>query len=66
MLTVGNTDQNLAAAEIDTTNPLLAALDAVDWSQTDQVDIAAAVDGPADWSRAHSGRVYVPIHVDCL
>ena len=65
VLTVGNTDQQLPAAELDTTNPLIAALDAVDWAEPDQVDIAAVVDGPTDWNAAHSGRVYVSIHVDC-
>ena len=65
VLTVGNTDQQLPAAELDTTNPLLAALDAVDWSEVDQLDIAAVVDGPAEWTAEHSGRVYMSIHVDC-
>ncbi|TCN53493.1 hypothetical protein EV641_106137 [Rhodococcus sp. SMB37] len=65
VLTVGNTDQQLAAAEIDTTNPLIAAPEPVDWSEPDQLDIAAAVEGPDGWNAEHSGRVYVSIHVDC-
>ena len=65
VLTMGNADQQLATAEIDTTNPLIAAADAVDWSEPDQFDIAVAVDGPDECAAEHSGRVYVSIHVDC-
>lgn len=64
-LTVENTDQNLAAADIDTTNKFLDVLHSVDWSETDQVDIAATTDAPADWKPTHSGRVELSIHVDC-
>lgn len=63
VLTVENREQQLAAAEIDTTHPLLAHLDGVDWSAPDEVDIAAAVDAPADWNAAR--QVYLSIHVDC-
>lgn len=62
---MGNTDQQLAAAEIDTTTALIAAPEPVDWSEPDQLDIAVAVDGPDQWSSEHSGRVYVSVHVDC-
>nr|WP_257213403.1 hypothetical protein [Rhodococcus erythropolis] len=65
VLTVGNTDQQLAAAEIDTTNPVVAAPVPVGWSEPDQLDIAAAVEGPDEWHAEHSGRVYVSVHVDC-
>jgi hypothetical protein len=54
VLTMGNADQQLATAEIDTTNPLIAA-DVVDWSEPDQFDIAVAVDGPDEWAAEHSG-----------
>ncbi|MGW5301641.1 hypothetical protein ACWEQV_25730 [Rhodococcus aetherivorans] len=65
VLTVGNTDQQLPAAAIDTTTALIAAPEPVDWSEPDQLDIAAAVEGPDEWRREHSGRVYVSVHVDC-
>lgn len=65
VLTVGNTDQQLPAAELDTATALIAAPEPVDWSEPDQLDIAAAVDGPDQWSSDHSGRVYVSVHVDC-
>lgn len=65
VLTVGNTDQQLEAAELDTTTAVVAAPVPVDWSESDQLDIAAAVDGPDEWRSEHSGRVYVSVHVDC-
>ncbi len=65
VLTVGNTDQQLEAAAIDTTTALIAAPVPVDWSEPDQLDIAVAVEGPVEWSSEHSGRVYVSVHVDC-
>ena len=65
MLTVGNTEQQLAAAEFDTTTAVVAAPVPVDWSEPDQLDIAAAVDGQDGWRAEHSGRVYVSVHVDC-
>ncbi|MDH6284510.1 hypothetical protein [Prescottella agglutinans] len=64
-LTVENTDQNLPATDIDTTNKFLDVLQSVDWSETDQVDIAATTDAPGDWNAVHSGRVQLSIHVDC-
>ncbi|WMM72732.1 hypothetical protein RCF27_23520 [Rhodococcus pyridinivorans] len=64
VLTVGNTDQQFPSAELDTT-ALIAAPEPVDWSEPDQFDIAAAVEGPDQWSGEHSGRVYVSVHVDC-
>ncbi|NKT14084.1 hypothetical protein GS979_06390 [Rhodococcus hoagii] len=64
-LTVENTDQNLAAADIDTTNKFLDVLQSVDWSETDQVDIAATTDAPTGWNPTHSGRVQLSIHADC-
>ncbi|AII11472.1 hypothetical protein [Rhodococcus opacus] len=64
-LSIENTDQNLAAADIDTTNEFLVTLTAVDWSESDQLDIAATADAPADWSRTHNGRIQLSIHVDC-
>ncbi len=65
VLTVGNTDQQLEAAEIDTTNAVIAAPEPVDWSEPDQLDIAVAVEGPDGWHAEHSGRVQVSVHVDC-
>ncbi|EME18514.1 hypothetical protein [Rhodococcus triatomae] len=64
-LTIENTDQNLPATDIDTTNQFLDTLTAVDWSETGQLDIAATADAPAAWPRTHSGRIQLSIHVDC-
>ncbi|CAG7631225.1 hypothetical protein SIM91_42630 [Rhodococcus opacus] len=64
-LTVENTDQNLVAADIDTTNKFFDALQSVDWSKTDQIDIAATTDAPAGWKPIHSGRIQLSIHLDC-
>ena len=65
VITVENTEQDLAG-EIDTTNQFLEALHAVDWSQPDQVDIAATADAPEDWNSLYgTGRVYLSLHVDC-
>ncbi|HEY9314938.1 hypothetical protein [Williamsia sp.] len=65
ILTTENTDQDLPAADIDTTNQFLEVLQSVDWSETDQLDIAATIDAPADWKPTHSGRVQLSIHIDC-
>ncbi|GAA4491032.1 hypothetical protein GCM10023094_55210 [Rhodococcus olei] len=65
VLTVANTDQNLPAADIDTTHQVLDVLHGVDWSETDQVDIAATADAPLDWKPTHSGRIQLSIHIDC-
>lgn len=65
VLTVENTEQNLSG-NIDTTNQFLEALHSIDWSSTDQVDIAATADAPADWNSSYGqGRVYLSLHVDC-
>lgn len=64
-LTIGNVDQDLPTADIDTTNQFLEVLQAVDWSETDQLDIAATTDAPTVWNPAHSGRVQLSIHIDC-
>lgn len=64
-LTVENTDQNLPAADIDTTNKFLDVLQSVDWSEPDQVDLAVTTDAPAGWNPAHSDRIQLSIHVDC-
>ena len=64
-LTASNTDQNLPAADVDTTNKFLDVLQSVDWSETDQVDLAATTDAPTDWKPNHSGRIQLSIHVDC-
>ncbi|MFD0600261.1 hypothetical protein ACFQZ4_54710 [Catellatospora coxensis] len=49
MLTVENTDQGLSG-DIDTTNGYLDSLRSVDWSQPDQLDIAATAAAPQDWN----------------
>ncbi len=64
-LTIANADQGLSATSVDTTNQFLDTLTAVDWSATDQLDIAATADAPAEWPRTHSGRIQLSIHVDC-
>ncbi|MBF6215666.1 hypothetical protein IU436_27380 [Nocardia farcinica] len=62
-LTVENTEKNLAG-DLDTTNRYLEALKAVDWSETDQLDIAATAEAPAHW-QASDRNVYISLHVDC-
>lgn len=65
VLTVTNTDQNLSG-DIDTTNQYLDSLTAVDWSQLDQLDIAATAAAPQDWNSPYgTGRIYLSVHVDC-
>ncbi|MCE4265342.1 hypothetical protein [Rhodococcus globerulus] len=65
VLTVENTEQDLSG-DIDTTNQFLEALHSIDWSNPDQVDIAATADAPADWNSSYGqGRVYLSLHVDC-
>ncbi|MFD0600254.1 hypothetical protein ACFQZ4_54670 [Catellatospora coxensis] len=49
VLTVENTDQGLSG-DIDTTNGYLDSLRSVDWSQPDQLDIAATAAAPQDWN----------------
>ncbi|MFF0818082.1 hypothetical protein ACFYVR_23390 [Rhodococcus sp. NPDC003318] len=65
ILTVENADLNLPAADIDTTHHFLDVPQSVDWSEPDQLDIAATTDAPTDWPRTHSGRVQLSIHIDC-
>ncbi|MBC7299813.1 hypothetical protein [Nocardia salmonicida] len=64
-LTVENSDQNLAAAEIDTANRYLAALTSVDWSQPGQVDIAATAPAPTSWKAPSPRSFYLSLHVTC-
>jgi len=66
ILTIENTDQDLAPADVDTTNKYRGALQAVDWTQPDHADIAATIDAPQDWNQAdQQRRVYLSLHVDC-
>ncbi|WP_225730955.1 MULTISPECIES: hypothetical protein [unclassified Nocardia] len=65
VLTVSNTEQKLSG-RIDTTNRYLDTLKAVDWSETDQLDISATADAPKDWHSPYgAARVYLALHVDC-
>ncbi|PCK23271.1 hypothetical protein [Rhodococcus qingshengii] len=65
VLTVENAEQDLSG-DIDTTNQFLEALHSIDWSQPDQVDIAATADAPVDWNSPYgTGRIYLSLHVDC-
>ncbi|MEU6562544.1 hypothetical protein [Nocardia nova] len=64
-VTVVNTEQGLNG-EIDTTNRYLEQVKAIDWSETDQLDIAATVKVPTDWkSPAGADLLYISIHIDC-
>lgn len=64
-LTVDNTEQKLTG-QIDTTNQYLPTVHAVDWSQPDQLDIAATAATPPSWKPASgTASVYVSIHIDC-
>lgn len=64
-MTVENTEQNLAGVDIDTTDQFADVAQPVDWSEADQLDIAAAAAVPAEWNSADDeGRVYLSIHVD--
>lgn len=65
VLTVENTDQGLSG-DIDTTNQYLDSLRSVDWSQPDQLDLAATAAAPQDWNSPYgTGRVYLSVHIDC-
>lgn len=65
-LGIENSEQDLAPADVDTTNKYRGALQAVDWTQPDHVDIAATVDAPQDWNQADQARrIYLSLHVDC-
>ncbi|MFD6356729.1 hypothetical protein [Nocardia tengchongensis] len=65
-LTIANSDLKLDKQDVDTTTAL-AAIKAVDWSEKDQVDIAATAQAPKAWKAPASGgtTVYVAMHVDC-
>jgi hypothetical protein len=66
IVTVENTEQNLAGVDIDTTDQFADVAQPVDWSEADQLDIAAAAAVPAEWNSVDDeGRVYLSIHVDC-
>ncbi|QTJ71156.1 hypothetical protein HYG77_37555 (plasmid) [Rhodococcus sp. ZPP] len=66
ILTIENTDQYLAPADVETKNEYLDTVQAVDWSQPDHIDIAATIDAPQDWNRADQPRrIYLSLHVDC-
>lgn len=45
-LGIENSEQDLAPADVDTTNKYFDTLHAVDWTQPDHVDTAATVDAP--------------------
>ncbi|NRI64844.1 hypothetical protein FEZ60_04725 [Rhodococcus sp. MS16] len=65
VITVENTEQNPSGG-IDTTNQFLEVLHSIEWSNPDQVDIAATADAPADWNSSYGqGRVYLSLHADC-
>ncbi|MGW0022179.1 hypothetical protein ACWDUD_28030 [Rhodococcus sp. NPDC003382] len=65
ILTVENTEQSLVGVEIDTTDQFVDVVRPVDWSEANQLDIAAAVAVPAQWNPTDETRVYLSIHVDC-
>lgn len=65
ILTIENEEQELPAADVDTANQFLDALQSVDWSEADQLDIAATVDAPKEWQPVRNGPVLVSLHVDC-
>lgn len=58
-------DTSTDLGNIDTTNRFLEVPQSVDWSETDQLDIAATADAPVDLKAGHSSRVYLSVHVDC-
>lgn len=62
-LSVAKTDADLTG-DIDTTNRYLDTLKAVDWSEENQLDIAATVQAPAQWKQPDP-TVYLSIHIDC-
>lgn len=67
ILTVENSDQHLAKADIDTTKEFLGAVKTVDWSKTDEVDIAATAKAPKQWNSPYgdSARFYASLHITC-
>ena len=65
ILTIENTDQYLAPADVDTKNEYLDTVQAVDWSQPNHIDIAANIEAPQDWNRKVQPRhIYLSLHVD--
>lgn len=65
VLGVANIDQQLAEAEIDTTHPLLEEIESVDWSTTDELDVAVTAEAPDSWQGDQRGPVYLSFHIDC-
>ncbi|MFD7011428.1 hypothetical protein [Rhodococcus jostii] len=66
ILALENVDQGLARTDVDATNKYLDIAQSIDWSQPDEVDIAATADTPQDWnSPPGPARVYLSVHVDC-
>lgn len=66
ILAIENVDQGLARTDVDATNKYLDIAQSIDWSQPDEVDIAATADAPQGWnSPAGPARVYLSVHVDC-
>lgn len=64
-LTIENTEQGLAATDIDTTIRYLPTLKTVDWSDPNEVDIATTTHAPPAWNGPPHRRLYVSIHVTC-
>lgn len=64
-LRVDNTDRNLTA-DLDA-GKIPTPLPQIDWSQPNQVDIAAAPIVPADWTSPYGPgqRFYLSAHIDC-
>ena len=66
ILAIENVDRGLVRTDVDATNKYLDIAQSIDWSQPDEVDIAATADTPQGWNSPPSpARVYLSIHVDC-
>lgn len=66
ILAIENVDQDLTRAGVDATNKYLDIAQSIDWSQPDEVDIAATADAPQGWnSPAGPARIYLSVHIDC-
>ena len=66
ILAIENVDQGLARTDVDATNKYLDIAQSIDWSQPDEVDIAATADAPRGWNApAGPARVYLSVHIDC-
>ena len=50
ILAIENVDQGLARTDVDATNKYLDIAQSIDWSQPDEVDIAATADAPRGWN----------------